>query len=102
MAPVALSAMREAQSQVIVYGLHMPDTGGVERLNRRDSLPAQPGHESAGGDSDVVRKEHRCDQGEQKAYPSGFHIDHRTTLGAWTPVRRWSLVNVAMLTPTAH
>ena len=82
MALVALNAMREAQSLVIVYELQMPDTGGVERLNRRDIMPAQPGNESASGDSDVVRKEHRSDKGEQKAYPSGFHIDHRTTLGA--------------------
>jgi len=79
---VALSAMRDAQRMVIVGGLQMPGTGGVEHLNSRGILPAQPGNESASGDSDVVRKEHRRDQGEQKAYPSGFHIDHRTTLGA--------------------
>ena len=82
MAPVALNAMREARSLVIVYELQMPDTGGVEHLNRRDIMPAQPGNESASGDSDVVRQQHRCDQGEQKTHPSGFHIDPRTTLGA--------------------
>ncbi len=79
---VALNAMREAQSLVFVYGLQMSGTGGVELPNRRDILPAQPGNESASGDSDVVRKKHRRDQGEQKAHPSGFHIDPRTTPGA--------------------
>ena len=99
---VALSAMREAQGLVIVCGLQMPDTGGVERVNRHDILPAQPGNERASGDRGVVRKKHRRDKGEQKANSFGSHINRRTALGAQSHMRRWPSVNVAMLTLTEH
>lgn len=79
---VASSAMRDAQRMVIVDGLQVPDTGGVEHLNLRDILPAQPGNESARSDRDVVRKKHRRDQGDQKANSFESHINHRTAPGA--------------------
>ena len=97
---VALSAMREAQSRLIIYGYQMPDTSGVERLNRHDILPAQPGNESASGHCGIVRKKHRRDKDEQKANSFGSHINRRTALGAQSQMRRWPPVNDAMLTVT--
>lgn len=60
--------MPEACSLIIGDELHMPGPGGIGLVSRRHILPLRSRRRYAHGGGDIVRKEHRRDEGDQIAY----------------------------------